>query len=54
MPVCSSARPLSNRAVATLAPVRRLNSVVLPVLGRPTSPIFMKRIMVDGIESSNN
>ena len=44
MPVRSSARPASKRAVAALAPVSKLNSVVLPVLGRPMRPIFIQRL----------
>jgi hypothetical protein len=30
--------------VGTFEPVRRLKSVVFPLFGRPTSPIFMKRL----------
>ena len=41
IPACISPRAVPNDDVATLAPVRRLNSDVLPLLGSPTSPIFM-------------
>jgi drug/metabolite transporter (DMT)-like permease len=40
MPACISPREVPNEEVATLAPVSRLNSDVLPLLGRPINPIF--------------
>ena len=40
-PVCISPRAVPKDDVATLCPVSRLNSEVLPLLGSPTSPIFM-------------
>ncbi len=42
-PACISPRAVPNDEVATVAPVSRLNSEVLPLLGRPTSPIFIER-----------
>ena len=41
-PECISAREPPYDEVATDAPVSRLNSEVLPLLGSPTRPIFMK------------
>ena len=45
-PTCISARAPPNDEVATLWPVRRLNSEVFPLFGRPTSPIFMGGLML--------
>ena len=42
IPACISARAPSNDEVATLCPVRRLNSEVFPLRGSPISPIFMR------------
>ena len=42
-PACISPRAVPKDDVATLAPVSRLKSEVLPLLGRPISPIFMER-----------
>jgi hypothetical protein len=41
--VCISARDVPNAPVAALDPVRRLNSEVFPLLGKPISPIFIAR-----------